>query len=419
MLSHDHSPASSPAAERTGLRARFPALGHPNYRRWYAGQLVSLLGSWVQTTAQGFLVFELTGSSAYLGYVVFAAGLPAWLFTLLGGVVADRLPRRWLLVGTQAAMMIPAFVLAALTFLGAVQPWHILILAFAVGVVTAFDAPARQSFVVELVGHEDLTNAIALNATIFHSATTLGPAAAGLLYTLVGPAWCFAINGVSFLAVIAALLSMRLTPRTRGRSGSALGELVAGLRFVGGHTTIRSLLVGMGAVSVFGMGLMALMPAWAVKVLHGHAGTNGLLLSARGLGSLAAALTVASLGRITYRGRLLTTGSIALPVTLLIFGLVRSLPAAMVALFCAGLGVIIFYNMCNALVQGETPDELRGRVMGIYSLTFFGLMPLGSLLAGTLAAHLGEPTTVLLDASALLALALLGVLLVPSLRRLR
>jgi MFS family permease len=415
----DHSPPPAPDA-RSRFGGRFPALGHSNYRRWYAGQLVSLIGSSVQATAQGFLVYELTGSSAYLGYVVFAGGLPAWLFTLLGGVVADRLDKRWLLVGTQTALMIPALVLAALTFLDVVQPWHILILAFAVGVVTAFDAPARQSFVVELVGHDDLTNAIALNATIFHSATTVGPAAAGLLYTLVGPAWCFAINGVSFLALIAALLSMRLVPTTHTRpTSSAFGELAIGLRFVAGHPTIRLLLGGMGAVSIFAMGLMALMPAWSVKVLHGHAGTNGLLLSARGLGALAAALTVASLGNITYRGRLLTAGSIGLPLMMLVFGLVRFVSGAMVALFCSGLGVIIFYNMCNALVQGATPDELRGRVMGIYSLIFFGLMPLGSLLAGTLAAHLGEPATVLINTAVLLGLALLVALFVPALRRLR
>jgi MFS family permease len=195
---------SHPAGSR-GWHRTFAALKHSNYRLWFQGQLVSLFGTWMQTTAQGFLVFELTHSPEYLGYVGFAAGIPTWLFTLYGGVIADRVPRRTLLTVTQTSMMVLAFILAGLVFSHLVQPWHILALAFLLGVANSFDAPARQAFVGEMVAREDLTNAIALNATMFHMATAVGPAVAGFTYALFGPGWCFTLNGLSFIAVIAAL----------------------------------------------------------------------------------------------------------------------------------------------------------------------------------------------------------------------
>jgi MFS family permease len=406
-------------AERFGLRRTFAALAYPNYRRWFAGQLVSLFGSWTQASTQGFLVYELTRSPAYLGYVSFAGGVPAWLFTLFGGVLADRVPRRRLLLGTQSALMILAWVLAALTFLGVIRAWHIIAIAFLHGVVNAFDAPARQAFIVEMVDRPDITNAIALNSTIFHSATTVGPAIAGVLYAAIGPAWCFAINALSFLAVLAALASMRVTPAPRGGRGSALTELREGLRFVARHPTIRPLIAGLGAVSCFGLGMMTLTPAWAVRVLHGHARTNGLLLSARGLGSLASALTIASLGRITYRGRLLALGQLLLPAGMLVFAAMRGIPAALASLVGVGFVVIAIFNMTNALVQSATPDELRGRVMSIYTMTFFGLMPLGALLAGSLAAQWGEPTAVVCLALTLLLAAVVYWLRLGRLRALQ
>jgi predicted MFS family arabinose efflux permease len=402
------------------LGTTFAALRHPNYRLWFAGQMVSLLGTWMQTTAQGFLVYELTRSPAYLGTVGFAAGLPVWLFTLWGGVVAERARRRDILLVTQTAMMILALVLAGLTFSGAVRPWHVVLLALGLGTANAFDGPARQSFVVELVGREDLTNAIALNATMFNIGTTVGPAVAGVVYAALGPGWCFAINGLSFIAVIVALSRMRLEHgRPPTRTGSAVRELGQGLSFVAHHQSIRMLILGLAVTSLFGMPtLTTLSPAWAAKVLHGDASTNGLLLSARGLGSLAGAIMIASFGNSLRRGRLRALGSTLLPLAMFVFAALRLLPFSLATLVAAGLSFMMFVNMTNALVQTQVPDQLRGRVMGIYTLTFFGLMPIGALLAGTLAERLGEPQTIVVGGAVLLGFALVERLLFPRMRAL-
>ncbi len=404
---------------RFSLSQTFASLRYRNYRLWFVGQLASLVGTWMQSTAQGFLVYELTHSPVYLGVVAFAAGVPSWLFTLYGGVVSDRLPRRTVLICTQSAMMILAFILAGLAFTHLVQPWHIVVLAFLLGVANAFDAPARQSFVLEMVEREDLTNAIALNSTMFNSATVVGPAVAGITYAVIGPAWCFMINGVSFLAVIAALARMHLAPRAAPpRGASALIELRRGLGYVRREATVRTLIVVAGVVSFFGLGYVALMPAWAVQVLGGNSVTNGWMQSARGLGSLAGALMIASLGRFRWKGRLLTAGTLALPVLLILFSFVRSTPVALLVLMAAGWAFMSLFNMLNTLIQSAVPDDLRGRVLSIYSLSFFGLVPLGSLLAGSAASLVGEPLTVLASGVVLL---LFGVALwfrVPQLRAL-
>jgi MFS family permease len=397
----------------------FAALRHRNYRFWFVGQLISLLGSWMQTTAQSFLVFELTRSPAYLGWVGFTAGLPSWLLMLYGGVVADRLPRRSVLVATQIALSLQAAMLALLTFAQVVQPWHILALSAWAGVANAFDAPARQSFVLEMVDRETLTNAIALNSTIFNSALSIGPGVAGLLYASLGPAWCFALNAVSFLAVIGALLAMRLPPRPAPPDRpSTLQQLAEGLRFVARHRMIRVLITTLGVTGLLGLGIMTLVPVWAVDVLHGHARTNGVLYSARGVGSLCGALMIASMGRFR-RGRLLTAGMLLLPLVMLLFASVHTLPLALLTLMLIGWGYMLVLNTLNATVQTLIPDELRGRVMSIYMLTFFGLMPLGALLAGSLAGRLhSAPLTVELNACALLLYGVVVALLFPDLRRL-
>jgi MFS family permease len=403
-----------------GLRETFLSLRHPNYRLWFAGQMVSLFGTWMQMTAQGFLVYELTGSPAYLGYVGFAAGMPSWLFTLYGGVVADRIPRRRLLIFTQIAMMGLAFTLAYLTFSGRVQPWHIILLAFLLGVANAFDAPARQAFTIELVGREDLTNAIALNATMFNTAMIVGPALGGIIYGLAGAGWCFVINGISFVAVIVALGLMRFDRRDAAEAnGSAAGGLREGLRYVSRTVTVRGLIASLGAFAFFGIGIVTLVPAWSVEVLGGTAATNGLLLSARGIGSLIAGLMIAALGRYHIKGKLFTLGSFAMALALLAFAAIRLIPLSMVAMAFVGWGFMMIVNTINALVQSQVPDALRGRVMGIYTLVFFGMTPIGSLVAGVVAASLGEPATVALAAVMLLALAILLWLRWPDLRRLR
>lgn len=407
--------SAAPRPDR--LRRTFSALRHRNYRLWFAGQLVSLMGTWMQITAQGFLVYELTRSPAYLGYVGFASGMPSWLFMLYAGVVADRIPRRTLLIATQVVMMALAIVLSALTLAGLVQPWHVVALTFLLGVANAFDAPARQAFVVELVAREDLTNAIALNSSMFNMATAIGPAAAGLAYSALGPGMCFAVNALTFLAVIAALLAMRLSPVEPAPGGSALRALSEGLSYVVGHPAIRTIMGVMIVTSLFGLSFATLLPAWAVKVLGGDAVTNGFLQAARGIGALGAALTIAFQGNVRRKGRWMTFGSILYPSLLLAFTCVRSQALALPLLLGAGYGLMMLFNMANALVQTLVPDGLRGRVMSIYTLTFFGFMPVGALITGSVAERLGERATVRGGAALALAFALLVLWRVPRLRR--
>ncbi len=395
----------------------FAALQYPNYRLWFFGQLISLMGTWMQSTAQAYLVFELTRSPAYLGYVGFAAGVPSWIFTLWGGLIADRMSRRTLLVITQTAMMVLAFVLAALTFTGVIQPWHIVLMALLLGIANAFDAPARQAFTLEMVSREHLTNAIALNATMFNSATAIGPAVAGLIYAAVGPAWCFTINGISFIAVIIALSLMKLLPVPASkRSGSAFQEIAAGLRYVAKDVVVRTIMVNLMMVSLFGISFVTLIPAWAVKVLGGDAATNGFLQSARGVGAVLGALGLASMAGFAPRGKLVTRGTIALALLLLAFSATRWLPLSLFWLVGIGLGFLVLANSSNALVQLYVPDELRGRVMSIFTLSFFGFMPLGSLLAGAMATRIGEPNTVVAGGLIVLAFAVVIWLKVPELQ---
>jgi len=409
----------SPRPTRPSIQQTFAALKYHNYRLWFSGQLVSLFGTWMQATAQGYLVFQLTQSPVYLGYVGFAAGVPAWLFTLYGGVIADRMSRRTLMLITQTAMMLLAFVLAGLVFASLVQPWQIVTLAFLLGVANAFDGPARLAFVVELVDREDLTNAIALNATMFNLATATGPAMAGLTYALIGPAWCFLLNGLSFLAVIWALLRMKLPPpKPVTKRGSTWADLAEGLRYILREPAIRTLIGLIGMTSMFGISFATLFPAWAVDVLGGDATTNGLLQSARGLGALLSALMLAALGRSRFKGKLLTLGTIAFPLLLLLFTFMRSLPLALLVLVGTGMAVILIMNIANALVQGLVPDALRGRVMSVYSMTFFGCMPLGALWVGAVAEYASAPTAMIIGALVSLAFGVLLFVFAPWVRRL-
>lgn len=423
-MAHDTVTETGPATSehrlsRWSLQRTFTALGYRNYRLWFMGQLSSLIGTWMQTTAQGFLIYQLTNSPAYLGLVGFASGVPSLLFMMYGGVIADRLPRRNLLIVTQGSMMILAFILAMLTFAGTVQPWHIILLSLLLGTANAFDTPARQSFVSELVEREDLGNAIALNSTMFQGAMVVGPAVAGITYVLLGPALCFAINGISFLAVLTALLMMRVKATVAPvRVTSAWQDLRAGIRYIIAHPIIRTIIALVSLTSIFGMGFNVLFPDWAVVVLGGDATTNGWLQSARGVGSLSGALMIASLGRFKFKGKLLTIGSLVFPLALILFAQVRVLPLSLLTLFIIGWGYMSLFNMGNVLIQTHVDDELRGRVMSVYALAFGGLMPLGALLAGTVADQVGSPTAIVAGALVTLALAVMVWWRVPKLRAL-
>lgn len=395
----------------------FSALQYPNYRLWFGGQTVSLFGTWMQGTAQAYLIFDLTKSPLYLGYIGFAYGVPSWLFMLFGGAIADRFPRRNIILYAQIAMMILAFVLAGLTFTGLVQPWHIIVLAFLLGCANAFDAPARQAFVTELVDRKDLTNAIALNSSMINAATVIGPTVAGLTYAAFGPAWCFTINGLSFIAVIIALLLMDLAPfQPVDRALSILREIKEGLGFAFRTPTIRTLIINLGILSLFGLGFVTLLPVWAVDVLGGDATTNGFLHTARGLGALSGALLIASISQIYPKGRLFTIATFVMPIFLLLFSFTRILPASFITMLGAGWGFMVIINLSNTLVQTNVSDELRGRVMGIFTFTFFGLMPIGSLLNGAIADQIGAPVTVQINALFLLIAAIILVLRFPFIR---
>jgi MFS family permease len=402
-------------SQKLSWQNTFAALKHRNYRLWFWGQMVSLFGTWMQTTAQGFLIYQLTHSSAYLGYVGFAYGVPSWFFMLYGGVVADRVSRRKLLIITQFIMMILAFVLAALVFTDTVQPWHILVLAFGLGSANAFDAPARQAFVSEMVDREDLTNAVALNATMFNAALVIGPAIAGIIYAAFGPGWCFAVNGISFIAVIIALASMHFLPRTETlQHSSTLSALKEGIDYVRHQPMIRALIGLVAATSLFGMSLGTLLPAWSVKILHGNAATNGLLFSARGVGSLFGALTIATFGGSHVRGKFITIGSLCFPVFIAFFAMTYWLPLSLLFMVFLGVAMIFVANLSNATIQSIVPDSLRGRVMGVYTTVFMGSMPLGALLLGTIAEHAGEAEAVLLSSAAAFCIACLVRVFVPK-----
>lgn len=397
----------------------FSALQFYNYRLWFLGQLVSLVGTWMQTTAQGFFIYDLTGSPAYLGIVGFAAGVPSWFLMLYGGVIADRFPRRQMLMFTQTAMMLFALALAALVFTGLVQPWHIVVLAFLSGIANAFDAPARISFVREMVDRENMANAIALNSTMFQAATVVGPAVAGLTYAVIGPAWCFVINGVSYLAVLVALWFMRIEKKEiKPSTKSPIEELKEALVYVRQHELIRTLILIAAVVSIFGLGFVTLMPAWAVQVLGGDATTNGLMQSARGVGALAAALMIATLGNFKQKGKLMTLGSFVFPVLLILFAFITSIPLSLLVLVGVGWGFMVLFNLLNVLTQHLVDDNLRGRVMSIYTLTFFGGMPIGALWAGALAEQFGEPSTVIIGALLSLAFSVFVFWKIPQVRKL-
>ena len=400
------------------LSQTFASLKHPNFRLWFSGQVVSLIGTWMQATAQGYLVYELTGSPVMLGIVGFANGIPVWLFSLYAGIDADKISRQKLIMITQGSMMILAFILAALTFSDLIRAWHIVILAMLLGTANAFDAPARQSFVVEMVPREDLTNAIALNSSVFNLGTIIGPSVAGLGYAWLGPAWCFTINGASFIAVLIALSMMRLPPRTPVTitEKSVRRNLTTGIKYAFADENIRVLLIMLAASAMFGFGLLNLMPAWATHVLGGDVRTNGLLLSARGVGSLIAALMIAYVGGRIVRGKLWSAGSLVMPFALIILALFRNLPVSLLMLVVMGWSLMSVVNITNALIQTHIPDELRGRVMAVYILLFQGSFPIGSLIAGWLAGITSEAITVFAFACVILVIAVSIQLRQPSIR---
>jgi len=414
----NHDPVSAGNAWELKLPRTFRALRHRNFRLYWCGQLFSLTGTWMQNVAQGWLVYRLTDSPLALGLVGFVGSLPILLFSLFGGVIADRLHKRNLLLATQTAAMLQALILATLTVTGLIQVWQIIVLALLLGTVHAFDTPARQAFVIELVGKEDLMNAIALNSSVFNATRIIGPAIAGVLISLIGEAGAFYINAFSFLATIAALLLMRVEAVNHSDGETVWRNLIAGLRYIKQTPIVRTLLSLIAVSSLFGMSAVALMPVFAKDILQVGPTGLGFLTAAIGGGALSGALTLASLGNFQRKGLLLSIGNLAFPSMLLLFALSRSFALSLLFLIGGGWGLITQNALTNTLLQTSVPDHLRGRVMSVYALMFLGMMPLGNLQAGVVAEHLGAPVAVVLGASVVGGYALWVFLKRPQVRQL-
>jgi MFS family permease len=376
------------------LPATLRALQYRNFQLFFSGQLISLIGTWMQTVAQAWLVYRLTGSAVLLGGIGFCSQIPVFLLAPVGGIVADRYNRHKVVIATQTASMLLALVLAALTLSGAVRVPHIFVLAALLGAVNAFDIPARQAFIVEMVARGDLMNAIALNSSMFNASRVVGPAIAGILVARIGEGWCFFANGVSYIAVIAGLLTMQVAPRESRPSGSPIRHMAEGFRYVAGNLPVRALLGLLGVVSLTGMPYTVLMPIFADQVLHGGAAALGTLMGATGIGALAGALLLASRQSLTGFGRGVAVAAAVFGATVAAFAFSRAYWLSIGILVLSGFAVMLQMGASNTLIQSMAPDHLRGRVMSIYSMMLMGMAPFGSLLAGWGAARIGSPLTV-------------------------
>ncbi len=371
---------------------------------------VSLIGTWIQSVAQSWLVFDLTRSAFLLGVVGFLSSIPLFLLSLFGGVLADRMNKRNILIATQTAFMLLAFLLAVLTQFKWITPAEIMVIALLNGAVMAFDAPSRQAVVVELVGKKNLFNAIALNSVAFNSSRIIGPALAALLVAWIGMSGCFYINGISFLAVLLPLFLIKLNDReTTGKASHPLQDLKEGLRYIKNNPTVLLLLAMVGVVSLFGVSYIILMPVFANDILKAGVKGLGVLMSSAGLGACVGALILARLGDFPNKGRFLMACMMTFSVSLILFSLSRIYLLSIIALIFIGWSSVSAVALINTLLQTSVPDPFRGRVMSVFLLTFAGMTPFGNLIAGTLAQGFGVPSAVM--ASGVICLA--AFILIP------
>jgi MFS family permease len=386
------------------LSSRFRALRHRNFRLFWLGQIISLVGTWMQSVAQGWLMHRLTDSAFMLGLLGFAQFLPIMLFSLWAGAIVDRVDKRKLIFLTQTLSLVQAALLALLVSFAVVQPWMVLVLALVFGTISAFDLPARQSFLVEMVGIEDLSNAIALNSAAFNAARVFGPAVAGLVVAWVGESWCFWINALSFVAVLAMLMRMNTVSRIDDQAGrDALQNVLDGIRYVLRVHPLRNLLLLLGATAGLGFQYMILLPVYAKQILHAGAEAYGLMVSAFGIGSLFSAVVMTrQLDRWSLRRNLLVGLTVA-GIGLLTFAWSRVLAWSLVGGVLCGFGLILYVASTNTLLQLTTEDRYRGRVMSLYTFMFIGTAPLGALASGWIAQHISAPVSTTMNATVLLA----------------
>jgi MFS family permease len=394
-----------PTAPGDRIRIRFRALTHRNFRLFWSGQLISLIGTWMQSVAQGWLMHRLTGSAFMLGVLGFAQFLPVMFLSLWAGVIADRMDKRRLIITTQSLALLQAGALATVVTLGVVQPWMVVCLALVFGIINAFDLPARQSFLIEMVGKDDLPNAIALNSAAFNTARVLGPAVAGAVMAAAGEGVCFWLNALSYLAVLAMLLRMDLPRRAAdpaSRDG-ALANLREGVRYALDTAPIRNLLALLGICAGLGFQYMVLLPVYAREILHANEQAYGFMVAAFGLGSLLSAMVMTRRQDRWGLRRNLLVGLGSAAVGMGVFAWSRAMPLSLLMGFTAGFGLILYVASTNTLVQLTTEDRFRGRIMSLYTFMFIGTAPIGALLTGGIAQRWGAPA-----ATSVSALVLLG-----------
>lgn len=397
-----------------------PAFRSRNYRLFFIGQGISLIGSWMTQIATIWLVYHLTNSPLLLGVVGFSSQIPSFVLSPFGGVFVDRFSRHRILIGTQILSMIQSLALAVLALSGVIQIWHIIVLSLFQGLITAFDSPARQAFVTEMVEKkEDLANAIAINSTMFNGARLIGPAIGGLLIASVGAAYCFLIDGLSYIAVIAALLAMRIKPKTINiTTQNPLQRIKEGFVYAFGFPPIRAILLLLALVSLMGMQYTVLVPIFAEKILHGGPETLGFLMAASGVGALAGGTYLATRKSILGIGKLIALAPGILGTGLIALSLSRVLPLSLLTMLLVGFGTILQIAASNTFLQTIVDDDKRGRVMSIYTMAFLGMIPFGNLLGGALADRIGAPNTLIIAGSACILGSVVFAQQLPNLRRL-
>jgi MFS family permease len=374
---------------------RFSALSHRDFRLFLIGQTISLSGTWMQSVAQGWLVYSLTKSPFYLGMVAAASALPIMLFTLVGGVVADRVPKRNLLLFTQAMSILPATALGILTSMGTVTVWQIAVMAFILGSINAIDIPARQSFLIEMVGRGDVANAVALNSAVFNGSRIIGPVIAGLSITHLGMPACFFINALSFLAVIVALAKIRTTGRSEIKSEGIIRDVMKGIYFLKGREEMLHVIGLIAVFSLVGIPYISLIPVFAGEIFNTGPRGLGFLVGASGIGALTAALGLAAAGNIHNKARFMSAAALCFSIALISFAVSKVFLISLFVIAAGGWGMVSYLATANSYIQVSVPDELRGRVMSVYSFVFLGLIPIGNTVMGISADLIGTTRAVL------------------------
>jgi MFS family permease len=395
------------------------ALRHKNYRLFFTGQSLSLIGTWMQSVALGWLVYRLTDSAFLLGLVGFSSQIPTFVMASFAGVLADRYNKHKIIVTTQILAMVQAFILAFLTLSGSIQIWHIIVLSLFSGLINAFDMPTRQSFVIDMVDdRNDLPNAIALNSSVFNAARLIGPTIAGFVISALGEGLCFLINGMSFLTVIVALLLMKIPPKPNNNKNERVLEGVKeGIKYAYNFKPIRALLLLIGLVSLTGMPYTVLMPVFARDILRGNSHTLGFLFGAVGTGAFIGAIYLASRKSVLGLGRWIAIAASIFSLGLLFFSFSRNIYLSMVLMLFTGFGMMMQMASTNTLLQTLVDDDKRGRIMSLYVMAFMGTAPFGSFMAGTLASTIGAPYTVLSSGVICLIGAIIFYKNLPELRK--